>query len=49
MTFYGACGVESCTDCLPLFDAANREIPGTSDPETATAWAEGVELSAVTR
>lgn len=37
MTFYGACGVEGCADCLPLFDAANREIPGTSDPETATA------------
>lgn len=37
VTFYGSCGVEGCADCLPLFDADNREIPGTSDPETATS------------
>jgi hypothetical protein len=23
---YGACGVEGCTECLPLFDAENREL-----------------------
>ena len=36
--FYGACGVELCETCLPLFDAANREIEGTgSVPDAATA------------
>lgn len=35
--FYGACGVELCETCLPLFDAANREIEGTgSVPDAAT-------------
>jgi N6-adenosine-specific RNA methylase IME4 len=24
--FYGACGVESCTDCLPRFDEMNQQI-----------------------
>lgn len=23
---YGACGVEGCTDCLPLFDADNNQL-----------------------
>lgn len=27
-TFFGACGVAECTDCLPRFDLNNREIPG---------------------
>jgi hypothetical protein len=26
---YGACGVEGCTRCLPLFDEDNNQIPGT--------------------
>ena len=35
--FYGACGVELCETCLPLFDAANREIEGTAPvPDAAT-------------
>lgn len=33
--FYGACGVEDCGYCLPLFDLDNAEIPGTEDPEFA--------------
>ncbi len=32
-TYYGACGVEHCLECRPIFDADNAEIPGT-DSET---------------
>lgn len=32
-TTYGACGVEGCMDCRPLFDADNAEIPGTEYAE----------------
>lgn len=28
---YGACGVENCTDCRPLYDSNNQPIPGTDD------------------
>lgn len=27
MTAYGACGVEGCTDCRPLFDEQNNPLP----------------------
>lgn len=37
--FYGACGVENCRDCLPLYDLTNREIPGTNDPAGAAEYA----------
>jgi hypothetical protein len=30
---YGACGVEGCTRCRPLYDEANEPIPGTEDPD----------------
>jgi hypothetical protein len=33
--FYGACGVENCADCLPLYDLDNNPIAGTDDPEVA--------------
>ena len=38
-TVYGACGVEGCTDCRPLYDEQNREIPGTLDgPPERAPW-----------
>ncbi len=29
--FYGACGVEGCTECWPLYDQNNIPIPGTEE------------------
>ena len=28
--FYGACGVESCVDCLPIYDTDNVAISATN-------------------
>jgi len=33
LAIYGACGVQDCTDCRPLFDANNEPIPGTESPD----------------
>ena len=36
--FYGGCGVESCVECLPLYNEKNEVIPGTDDAEGAIAF-----------
>jgi hypothetical protein len=39
MTYFcGACGVEHCAECLPLFDTENQEIPNTTTAEGVAAF-----------
>ena len=40
MTWYGACGVEFCADCLPIYDADNNPVgdePPVNYPPGTTA------------